>query len=96
MRARLGNTNDPFVDVEKICINGRLYNAEDIEFEKDGLVSEEILRQVQTYWTDMKNKAAIAAMQGLCANPNYVGVSSDNIVKESVINACKLIKELKL
>ena len=53
----------------KSAINGHLYCAEELEFLEPSIFTPD-------YWTRLEHQAAIAAMQGMCAN--YTEFTKDN------------------
>lgn len=61
--------------------------AEDIELIQE--VSED------EHWQDVRERAAIAAMQGILANSNLVNNPTINIEEVSVAYADELVKQLK-
>lgn len=49
----------------------------------------------EEYWRKVHVKAAIAAMQGLSANPDFTEWSPEDIVVCSILHADSLVKALK-
>jgi hypothetical protein len=67
MRARRQGTNNPYTRIEKIQLENSdiLYSSDVMEFDvqpDDFPSKEEILDE--SYWQEVRNQAAIAAMQG--------------------------------
>ena len=62
MKARLNGTNDTFAEITQVSLANKpyvVYDAERIEFEQ-----EKILQPTSDHWQEVREKAAIAAMQG--------------------------------
>lgn len=86
MKARRKGTNDDWQDVQLVALSGQdwtLINADCIEFQHDTLSTElktydqmGLESQSQDHWQDVRERAAIAAMQGLCANPNLISTDT--------------------
>ena len=100
MKARRKGTNNPFVEIGRIQLENSdiLYSPDVIEFEgqpEDFPTKEEILDD--TYWQEVRNSAAIAAMQGIMSNPNCTFTSNSMIIipQSAVEYADALIKELQ-
>lgn len=109
MKARRKGDAAPFEDVYQIVI-GRGLNAKyipinDVEFEQDRwqepckLNPEKDLSNPIDHWQDIRERAAIAALQGLLSAPLIEDVNLNSSVKEitnlSVILANALVKKLK-
>ena len=47
------------------------------------------------YWTRLEHQAAIAAMQGMCANPQYPDKSWDEMATDAAIAAHALVEKYK-
>lgn len=63
MRARLNGTNNPFVEVKEVSLADKpyvVYDANRIEFEQEKTQQE----PTSDHWQDVRERAAIAAMQG--------------------------------
>ena len=60
MKARLNGTNNPFVEIKEVSLTDKpyvVYSADRIEFEQQQ-------EPTQDHWQDVRERAAIAAMQG--------------------------------
>ena len=93
MKARRKGTNDPFEDVASVlfykggCILGR-----DVEFEQEHNISD--------HWQDVRERAAIAAMQGyMSCKCQLVGTinlaMAEGIAEQAILIADALVKKLK-
>lgn len=102
MKAKIkfnGKEIDAFFDYERSCecktsvwqsfIDDKLYyfNEKELDFIENSNCS--------TDWNNVRIQAAIAAMQGFCANYQLGDSDSDKIAVWSVEQADSLIKELK-
>ena len=85
MKARIKGSNDLFREIENVEIKGigYSYSAKDVEFEP-----------TPDYWQDLRERAAIAAMQGLLAH-NDDAYNELFIAKEALIYADALVEKLK-
>lgn len=99
MKARRKGTNSPFVEIDRVQLEGSdvLYSTEVIEFQAeynfDYLSTELKINDhiaEEKHWQDVKERAAIAAMQGILANPNRQYQSS-----EALAFADALVEQLK-
>lgn len=91
MKARLNGTKDPFVEITEVSLADKpyvVYDANRIEFEQ-----EQEPEPTSDHWQDLRERAAIAAMQGLLSDGRQVNVS--HVIKYSIICADELIKKLK-
>lgn len=87
MKARKKGTNDPFQKVTSVCLcSGGYILIKDVEFEQEQ-------EPTSDHWQDVRERAAIAAMQGLLSDGRQVNVS--HVIKYSIICADELIKKLK-
>ena len=86
MKARRKGTDNPFREIEMASIKGveGLYLGEELEFEQS----------TSDHWQDVRERAAIAAMQGLLAHDGDAYLESV-IAMEAIIYADALVKELK-
>lgn len=90
MKARIKGTDEPFRDIETVEIKGvcGIYFAKDVEFES-----------TLDHWQEVRERAAIAAMQGLLSAPLIEGVNPNPSVEEVTDLAVKLadalVKKLK-
>lgn len=116
MKARRSDTNDQWKEIKYVQLEDSdiLYKAEVMEFDVP-LSESELYEQrgfeshLQDYWQDVRERAAIAAMQGMIANPQTFeqlandkgyekirgGDKSQIIAIASVMYADALIAELK-
>lgn len=113
MKARRKGTNNPFKTVEKIQLKDSdiLYDANIMEFEQDVIPTHDTLStELKTFdqineekhWQDVHERAAIAAMQGMLANPELMENTEWDgrnyrwkIEQKAVLYADALIEELK-
>ena len=98
MRAKLNGTNNPFVEIKEVSLTDKpyvVYSADRIEFEQEKTQQE----PTSDHWQDVRERAAIAAMQGLLSAPLIEGVNPNPSVEEVTDLAVKLadalIKKLK-
>lgn len=104
MKARLKGSNDEFKEVISLKRNlvelsdAHVYHIHRLEFEQDRwqepckLNPEKDLSNPIDHWQDLRERAAIAAMQGLVAQG---WDDSEYIVKRSIRVADALVKKLK-
>lgn len=102
MKARKKNSNDEWAEVKYVQLDNSdiLYKQEYLEFDA---ISPELKTNEQIadekHWQDVRERAAIAAMQGMLANPELLDESSlDYRVKiemASVGYANELVERLK-
>lgn len=110
MKARRKGTNCPFKTVEKIQLKDSdiLYDANVMEIEQDVITTHDTLStDLKTFnqidegkhWQDVRERAAIAAMQGILCAPIVEGVdpnpSQKHVAELAVMMADALIDELK-
>lgn len=98
MRAKLNGTNNPFVEIKEVSLTDKpyvVYSADRIEFEQEKTQQE----PTSDHWQDVRERAAIAAMQGLLSAPLIEGVNPNPSVEEVTDLAVKLadalVKKLK-
>lgn len=77
MKARKRNSNNEWKEVKYVQLEDSdiLYKEEYIEFQHDNLSTElKTFNQTEEekHWQDVREKAAIAAMQGMLSNPKLV------------------------
>lgn len=86
MKARRKGTDNPFREIEMASIKDveGLYLAEELEFEQP----------TSDHWQDLRERAAIAAMQGLLTQSGDA-YTELVIAREAVIYADELVKKLK-
>ncbi len=98
MKARKRNSNDEWQEVEYVQLKNSyvITKADQMEFDAtaNGTSTEE------QHWQDIRERAAIAAMEGiLCAAPIVEGVdpnpSQEQVAKWAIMQADVLIEELK-
>ena len=85
MKARVKGTDDPFRDIETVEMKGvvGIYFAKDVEFEP-----------TPDHWQDVRERAAIAAMQGLLVHSGDAHTESF-IARNALIYADALVEKLK-
>jgi hypothetical protein len=91
MKARLNGTNNPFVEIKEVSLADKpyvVYDASRIEFEQEKTQQE----PTSDHWQDLRERAAIAAMQGFIA---HGWDDSEYIVKRSIRVADALVEKLK-
>lgn len=101
MKARKSNTNGQWKEIKYVQLEDSdiLYKAEVMEFDVP-LSESELYEQrglesrLQDYWQDVRERAAIAAMQGIIINNRYSG-STNQFAETAVRYADALIEELK-
>ena len=71
--------------------NGQKYNREELSFD----VKEKSFPKDEDYWTRLEHQAAIAAMQGMCANPQYPDKSWDAMAADAADAAHALVEKMK-
>ncbi len=49
----------------------------------------------EAHWQDVRERAAIAAMQGLLASPKWIPISYQHYAKVAIEYANELVKQLK-
>lgn len=94
MKARIKGFDDPFKEIETLTmkgVNGTFY-VDDVEFEQEP-------EPTSDHWQDVRERAAIAAIQGILSSPPIEGVNPNPSVEEithlAVIIADALVKKLK-
>lgn len=100
MKARRSDTNDQWKEIKYVQLEDSdiLYKAEVMEFNVP-LSESELYEQrgldshLQDYWQDVRERAAIAAMQSIMGFS--IHYSKDTIAKLAVEQADALIEELK-
>ena len=93
MKARLNGTKDPFVEITEVSLANKpyvVYSADRIEFEQEKTQQE----STSDHWQDVRERAAIAAMQGLLSAPLIEGVNPNPSVEEITDLAVKLADTL--
>ena len=94
MKARLNGTNNPFVEIKEVSLADKpyvAYSADRIEFEQEKAQQEP---NTIDHWQDVRERAAIAAMQGLLAQSGDAYLESV-IAEEAIIYADALVDKLK-
>lgn len=99
MKARKKGSNDEWKDVIYAQLEGSdiLFKEQYLEFQHDNISTE--LKtydqaDMEKHWQDVRERAAIAAMQGLLSN-NGLRANSKDYVSVSVEYADALVKQLK-
>lgn len=98
MKARKKNSNNEWQDITYVQLKDSdiLYKREYLEFDT---ISTELKTNEQianeTHWRDVRERAAIAAMQGILSNPTKYLADGDTYPKIAVRYADVLIEELK-
>lgn len=99
MKARLIGSKAPFEEITHVTLSGNLnWDVEQLEFERDRwqepckLNPEKDLSNPIDHWQDVRERAAIAAMQGLLAR-GWDG--SEYVAKRSITIADALVEKLK-
>lgn len=98
MRARRKGSNNPFVSIDRIQLEGSdvLYKPEVIEFDiqpDDIKIPVESITNEESYWKELRNRAAISAMQALLSIPG--NINNAYCINKSIDYADALIKELR-
>ena len=87
MKARRKGTNEPFQKVASVCLcSGGYILIKDVEFEQEPNTSD--------HWQDVRERAAIAAMQGLLEH-NGDAHTESFIAINALIYANALVEKLK-
>ena len=87
MKARRKGTNEPFQKVASVCLcSGGYILIKDVEFEQE---------PTSDHWQDVRERAAIAAMQGVMDFFGSIDYNSETIVEMAVKQADALVKKLK-
>ena len=100
MKARKRDSNEEWKDVAFVQLEGSdiLYKEQYLEFQHDESPTElKINDQVEEekHWQDVRERAAIAAMQGLLADSTFINEPIIKIEEISVSYADALVKQLK-
>lgn len=99
MKARKKNSNNEWKEVKYVQLEDSdiLYKQEYLEFDNSERTPEQIVNEA--HWQDVRERAAIAAMQGMLSNPQLGDTSYLDyrltIAKASVGYADELVKLLK-
>ena len=97
MKARLNGTKDPFVEIKEVSLADKpyvVYTADRIEFEQEKTQQE----PTSDHWQDLRERAAIAAIQAFCAAPvtkDTESMTIDDATKFAVEIADALVEKLK-
>lgn len=97
MKARKRNSNDDWEEVEYVQLKDSyvITKADQMEFD----IPHRKEQTKDEHWQDVRERAAIAAMQGILCSPVVEGVdphlSPKSIVQWAVIQADLLVEELK-
>ena len=84
MKARVKYNNE-IIDVIQVGTKSHLYDLNNVEF----------LDNPQDYWIRLEHQAAIAAMQGMCANPLNYGKSWNVMADYAADAAHSLVEKYK-
>ena len=98
MKARKKNSNNEWQDIAYVQLKDSdiLYKREYLEFDTlstELKTNEQIADEI--HWRDVREHAAIAAMQGMLSNPTKYLAEGDTYPKVAVRYADVLIEELK-
>ena len=98
MKARRKNSNDEWKEVKYVQLEGSdiLFKQDYLEFDTTDKTPEQIANEA--HWQDVRERAAIAALQGIFANPSIrdVGyIHNITVVKNALGYADELVKQLK-
>lgn len=92
MKARRKGTNEPFQKVASVCLcSGGYILIKDVEFEQQQ-------EPTSDHWQDLRERAAIAAIQAFCAAPvtkDTESMTIDDATKFAVEIADALVEKLK-
>lgn len=94
MKARLNGTKDPFVEITEVSLANKpyvVYSADRIEFEQQQ-------ESTSDHWQDLRERAAIAAIQAFCAAPvtkDTESMTIDDATNFAVEIADALVEKLK-
>lgn len=95
MKARKRNSNDDWGEVEYVQLKNSYVITKADQMEFDVLGNE----QTKDYWQSVRERAAIAAMQGILCAPIIEGCDPNppqkSVAKWAVMQADALIEELK-
>ena len=94
MKARLNGTNDTFAEITQVSLANNpsvVYDASRIEFEQEKTLQE----PTSDHWQDVRERAAIAAMQGVMNFFGSIDYNKETIAKLAVEQADALITILK-
>lgn len=100
MKARKRNSNDEWKEIKYVQLEDSdiLYKEEYIEFQHDNL-STELKTFDQTkeekHWQDVREKSAIAALQGMLSNSCKYIVDTKHTAEIAIAYADALVKQLK-
>lgn len=89
MKARRKGTNEPFQKVASVCLcNGGYILIKDVEFEQE---------PTSDHWQDVRERAAIAAIQAFCSAPanKDIDITIDDATRFAVEIADALVEKLK-
>ena len=90
MKARIKGFDTPFREIETLTMKGinGTYFADDVEFEQKP-------QPVSDHWQDVRERAAIAAMQGVMNFFGSIDYSRETIAELAVMQADALVEKLK-
>ena len=88
MKARRKGMNEPFQRVASVCLcSGGYILVKDVEFEQEPNTID--------HWQEVRERAAIAAMQGVMNFFGSIDYNSETIAEMAVKQADALVKKLK-
>ena len=92
MKARKRNTNDEWKEIDFVQLKDSyiITKADQMEFDIPSNTKNE-----ESHWQDVRERAAIAAMQGVMNFFGSIDYNKETIAKLAVEQADALIKELK-
>ena len=87
MKARRKGTNEPFQKVASVCLcSGGYILIKDVEFEQE---------PTSDHWQEVRERAAIAAMQGVMGFFGSIDYNRETIAELAVKQADALVAKLK-
>ena len=96
MKARVKATGE-IVEVE--FVERKTHTGEQVYMTHEGCLIEESRLDFNVepidYWTRLEHQAAIAAMQGLCANSGWDNVAWKDMAEDAISAANALVEKLK-
>ena len=105
MKARRKNSNDDWQEIAYILLKNSNFpqSADLMEFEQETTGGTKYLpNYIYDHWQDMRERAAIAAMQGMLANPELMENTEWDgrdyrwkIEQQAVLYANALVEQLK-
>lgn len=98
MKARKKNSNNEWKEVKYVQLEDSdiLYKQDYLEFDTTDKTNEQIANDA--HWQDVRERAAMAALQGILANPTIIDAADDHrltAVEDAIGFADDLVKQLK-